>query len=109
MVGPKTLEEAEAAYLKARHSFYTALAVGFAPLWILLTYLTIVAVADLQLNSSFNRRLTIVLPKLSDQEHKEFLASWAAMTTRRDYQQLNTRLEDVAKARGVKLPKPLLP
>jgi len=77
-------------------------------LWIGMTFQTLLAWADLQLNASFTQRLTVLAPKLSAQEHKEFLASWASMTSRRDYVTLNTLLEQTATSRGVKLPKVLL-
>jgi hypothetical protein len=80
----------------------------FVSVWIPLTFIAVLAFADVQLNASFNQRLTVLAPRLSEQERKEFLAMWASMTSRQDYERLNARLEQVATSRSVKLPPPLL-
>jgi hypothetical protein len=66
-------------------------------------------VADYLLNTSFAQRITVLTPHISEHERQEFAALWASMRNRRDYERLNAKLEDTATARGVKLPKPLLP
>jgi hypothetical protein len=63
---------------------------------------------NLQLNASFHQRLTILAPKISDQEYKEFLASWASMRNEEDYQRIVQDMESKAKSNGITLPK-LLP
>jgi hypothetical protein len=62
---------------------------------------------DMQVNASFKQRLTVLSPKLSDAEYKEFLAKWASMTSKEDYQAINQKLENQASKVGVKLPRPL--
>lgn len=71
-------------------------------------FLLLTVFADLQLNTSFNQRLTVLSPKLTDQEIKEFRASWASMGNRTDFENLNGMLESTAKKYSVKLPKQLL-
>ncbi len=61
--------------------------------------------ADFQLNASFNQRLTVLAPNLSDQQQKELRARWAAMEKRSDYVAINSELESLATKHGVKLPK----
>ncbi len=63
---------------------------------------------DLQLNTSFQQRVTVLAPVVSDQEVKELRAMWAQMRSKRDYLSVNTRLDALAKKGGVVLPKPLL-
>lgn len=92
-----------------RPKFLVFLGALFSLLTILsLLVLCISAFADLQLNTSFQQRLTVLAPKISDQEYKEFKASWASMRSRQDYEKINQKLEEMAKSRGVELPKPLL-
>jgi len=65
--------------------------------------------ASLQLNTSFNQRLTILAPKLTDQEYKEFKALWASMDSREDYEGIKNEMDRIANQYQVELPKPLLP
>jgi len=64
--------------------------------------------SDLQLNTSFQQRLTVLAPKLSDLEYKELQASWASMKTRSDYLAVNEKMEHLAKVNNIVLPVPLL-
>jgi len=66
------------------------------------------AYSNLQLNTSFQQRLTILAPKISDQEYKELAASWASMQSRDDYLKINSQMENIAKNNNIILPKPLL-
>jgi hypothetical protein len=59
---------------------------------------------SLQLNTSFNQRLTVLAPRISEQEYKEILASWAGMRNRADYQAVVQRVDSDAAAKGVVLP-----
>ena len=63
---------------------------------------------DLQLNTSFRQRLTVLAPTLSEAEIRQLEASWAAMRSQVDYEAIVTRMEVIAQTRGVVLPKPLL-
>jgi hypothetical protein len=63
---------------------------------------------DLQLNASFQQRLTVLAPKISEQEHKEILASWANMKTREDYELIVSHMDSVAEQNDIKLPDLLL-
>ena len=66
------------------------------------------AYADLQLNTSFQQRLTVIAPHLTEQEEEELLAMWASMQTRANYNQINEKLESHARANDVTLPDPLI-
>ena len=63
---------------------------------------------DLQLNTSFEQRLTILAPNINDLEFKEFEAAWALMQSRKDFEAINNRMENTAKKYGVILPPNLL-
>jgi hypothetical protein len=63
---------------------------------------------DLQLNSSFQQRITVLAPLITDQEYKELQASWASMETREDYLAIVESMESLAESHGIKLPKPLV-
>jgi hypothetical protein len=62
----------------------------------------------MQMRLSFRQRLAVLAPKISDQEHKDFLAAWASMKNQEDYRKLVTDMKAEAKRTGVALPK-LLP
>jgi hypothetical protein len=60
---------------------------------------------EMALKTSFNQRLTVLTPKISDQERKELLAEWASMRTETDYIHIVDEMEQKAKASGITLPK----
>ncbi len=62
----------------------------------------------MQLKASFYQRLAVLAPKISEQEHKEYLASWAAMHNEDDYRRIVESMEANAKKNGTTLPE-LLP
>jgi hypothetical protein len=62
---------------------------------------------DLQLNTSFNQRLTVLAAVVPDETVKSLRADWAQMTSRKDYLALNTRIEQLASEKAVSLPKAL--
>ena len=74
----------------------------------LLICATMFVIYDLQLNTSFNQRLNILAPVISDQEYKELKASWALMESRGDYEAIVNEMEEMARDKGVSLPKLLL-
>ena len=63
--------------------------------------------ADLQLNASFNQRVTALTPRVTDQQVKELRARWALMEKRSDYLSIVADMERIAKEAGAKLPPPL--
>ncbi|MDP2714440.1 hypothetical protein [Rheinheimera sp.] len=63
---------------------------------------------DLQLNASFNQRLTVLAPKLSKAEYLQYRADWASMASKQDYKLLEKRLHNQAQILEVQLPSPLL-
>lgn len=73
----------------------------------LLLNLTLVFV-DLQTNASFQQRITVLAPVITDQEYKELQAMWASMDSRSDYEAINLKLELLASEHGIRLPKPLM-
>jgi hypothetical protein len=63
--------------------------------------------AELQLNASFNQRVTVVAAKATEQQTRELRAAWASMQTRKDYDAINAELDKIAAHHQVKLPAPL--
>jgi len=63
---------------------------------------------DLQLNASFEQRLTVLAPHVEEIEIKRLRAAWAMMRGRDDYLTVNATLESLAAARRVTLPRVLL-
>jgi hypothetical protein len=59
----------------------------------------------MQLKASFYQRLAVLAPKISEQEHKEYLASWAAMRNEEDYRRIVESMEANAKKSGTTLPE----
>ena len=81
----------------------------FLLIWIFTILLLVTSVfVDLQLNASFQQRLTVLAPKISEQEYKELLASWASMENRLDYELLVSRMETLAQQNDIALPDLLL-
>jgi len=84
------------------------LIVLFVILIILALILVTTVFVDLQLNASFQQRITVLAPKISDQEYKELLASWASMENRADYEILVSHMESLAQQNDIVLPDLLL-
>lgn len=63
---------------------------------------------DLQLNASFNQRLLVLTPHLSDKQVKDLLASWASMKSKSDYLKIRHEMDQLASQAKVTLPSPLL-
>ena len=81
----------------------------FSGLIITASFLIINTFADLQLTTSFEQRLTVLAPALSEQEYKQIKAEWASMEGRDDFEAINLQMENLAKERNLELPKLLLP
>jgi len=90
---------------KARSLFVI---VNNTALILVLIYFLLLTWSDLQLNTSFQQRLTVLAPEIAEQEYRELRASWASMRTRRDYEMVNAKLDDLAHQRGIELPALLL-
>jgi len=57
-----------------------------------------------EITASFDQRLTIMAPLISDIEYKTFKARWAGMKTEADYKALILATEERAKELGIVLP-----
>lgn len=62
---------------------------------------------DLQLNTSFEQRLTVLAASVDEHEIKTLRARWAMMHDRADYLKIVSDMETLADSKGIKLP-PLL-
>ncbi|MEI8665567.1 hypothetical protein P4S81_12920 [Pseudoalteromonas sp. B28] len=63
---------------------------------------------DMQLNTSFDQRLTVLKPHITVLQEEELKASWALMTSKNDYLVLNETMENYAKTYNIVLPRELL-
>jgi hypothetical protein len=63
------------------------------------------SVGTMEISSSFNQRLTVLTPGISDAEYETFRARWANMRSETDYNAIVANMEARAKELGVTLPK----
>ena len=63
---------------------------------------------DLQLNASFDQRLTVLAPHITDMQAKQLRARWAQMKSRADHRSIRTEMEGYASVANIRLPEPLL-
>jgi len=86
--------------------------IGYALLYVLTVVSTLVMLsfvrADLQLNASFQQRLAVLAPAVSDIELRQLRASWALMKSRQDYEAIIAKMDGTAKTHGIVLPKLLI-
>jgi hypothetical protein len=54
--------------------------------------------------TSYNQRMAVVAPLITDQQYKELRAKWALMRSRRDYESIQEQLAAIAKAHQIVLP-----
>lgn len=95
--------------INKRPKLKKALLLSFFAIAILSALLSVTSVfVDLQLNTSFQQRLTVLAPKIPEQEYKELLASWASMENREDFELIVSRMETLAEHNNIKLPDLLL-
>ncbi len=89
---------------------FTKLKLAFLAFIFLTTslYMATLVFTDLQLNTSFNQRLTVLAPSLEDRQVKILRAQWALMSTRSDHMAIQKQLEDLATKANIKLPENLL-
>jgi MFS family permease len=59
----------------------------------------------LKTTSTFNQRLAVIAPQISDQQRKEFLARFASMESKADFEAVMHTMDEVAVKNKVKLPK----
>lgn len=72
------------------------------------TFISSYIYTDMQLNTSFNQRLTVLSPHITDIEYKKYKSEWASMTSKKDYQTLNKKIQEQADSLSIKLPPSLL-
>ncbi|WP_421292696.1 hypothetical protein [Aeromonas taiwanensis] len=59
----------------------------------------------MEINASFNQRVTVLAPSIEDKELKEWKAKWAQMRSQSDYKKLVSAMEKRAIELDVSLPK----
>ena len=99
----KLLQSESKDFLRKPVILTIVLTVFFCSLFII----NIKAFTNLQLNTSFQQRITIIAPHISEQEEKEIKARWASMQNRADYRIICDKIFIYAQKNGIKLPKSL--
>ncbi len=91
-------------YNKAR-AFYFAIALMaiFASFVLLIAFS--ISSGVMEINASFNQRLSVIAPAISDQEYKEWKARWAKMHSQSDYRALVAAMEKRASDLQIQLPE----
>lgn len=63
---------------------------------------------DLQLNTSFNQRLNVLSPHITELRYKELVSDWALMQNRQNYEKIVEEMEKIALKNQIQLPKLLI-
>lgn len=74
-----------------------------------ITYVSFVVYATTELNASFQQKLNALKPFLTEAEEEQLLSSWALMSSKNDYEEINTKMEDYASKNNFDLPPTLWP
>lgn len=90
---------------KSKLQFYAAIGVLVVSIFLIVSFL-VNSVTSTALISNFNQRLTILAPKISDQNYKEIRANWAMMKNKKDYKNIVDDMNREAKVGGVFLSMP---
>jgi hypothetical protein len=61
-----------------------------------------------QMTHSFDRRITVLAPAISEESEEQLRARFADLSDRADYQSLNDEMDRLAQETGVNLPEPTL-
>jgi hypothetical protein len=72
---------------------------------ILLLVATVDSYIRLKTISTFNQRLSVITPLITDQQRKEFLARFASMESKADFEAVMRTMDEVAVKNNVKVPK----
>jgi hypothetical protein len=89
-------------FFRSRSAIVLSLALALILNWSALT-----EAITLNMNISFQQRLEILSPFLTDLEEKQLKASWASMHSRKDFDKLNERLDVYARRYEILFPRPL--
>jgi hypothetical protein len=81
------------------------IAIFLAIISFLLLGITVDSYIRLKTTSTFNQRLAIISPHISDQQRKQFIARFASMERKVDFEVIMRIMDAVAAKNNVKLPK----
>jgi hypothetical protein len=80
------------------------IAVAMIPIFIITPVELSIAKGIATIGASFNQRITVLAPAISDAEYKTFKARWASMKNKADYDALVSAMDNRANQVGVQLP-----
>lgn len=72
--------------------------------FILLLHTFFLSYTTIQLNMSFDQRLTSIGPYLTDRQEKQLKSEWSLMATKHDFDIINVQLENIARVNKINLP-----
>jgi hypothetical protein len=72
------------------------------------THFVYKAYVDMQLNASFQQRITILAPCLEIEQEEELKAHWAQMKNKEDFENIQLLMESYADSCSIDLPPNLL-
>jgi signal transduction histidine kinase len=75
------------------------------PIYLMLFVIFVVSLGTAQIAASFNQRLSVLAPAISDAEYKALKARWASMNGKADYDALVSAMDKRSAELGVKLPE----
>jgi len=88
--------------------FWILLGLFYLYIWFAGVTVAVKAFADLQLNTSFQQRLSVLSPAISDLEYKKLKAAWAVMRSKKDHDEIVKNMENIASKNSINLPELLL-
>jgi hypothetical protein len=75
------------------------------PIYIAILVMLSVSLGTAEITASFNQRLGVLAPAISDAEYKALKARWASMNGKADYDALVSAMDKRGTELGVKLPE----
>jgi hypothetical protein len=103
-----SVEPVPIAEVKALSRTTRLVAYGFMQLWVSLYFalmLIVGQVTTLNAMSGFNQHMRIVAPYVTQDESRLLLSKWSQMRTTEDYDAINERIAQIAKANSLRLPR----
>ena len=85
----------------------TILTIAFIGLLFTTSKIWFDAYADLQMNTSFNQKLTAIAPFIDELEEEKLKSRWSLMSNRDDYLNINETIDSLAILNKIVLPKNL--
>ncbi len=107
MMGKRSRKSTAATPLSSRWTSRAAI-LALILLTPVATTTLLIQFAAQQMKLSFQQRIVVLAPAISEETEETLCARFAGLQDRRDYQSLNNDIDQLAREGHVRLPKPLL-